>query len=189
MLHLVSPAHEEHDIIRGPTYQPLRIESSPFGHIWDCFHRFGSSLERCQMVAATAGRPLIIPSDRAANSSPGRYTRVVPLLAWTSCIWAFMRIRTAPSRFCSRLLLRYRLSFWCWWIKAQTGNRIQRKDSQGLPYIVEQLSTPLIHLIRFSQPTPPPPWIYGIQICDGVSFVTLRARCIPINISKKREKN
>lgn len=53
--------------------------------------------------------------------------------------------------FCSRLPLRYRLSFWCWWIKAPTGNRIRRKDSQGLPCIVEQLSTPLIHLIRFSQ--------------------------------------
>lgn len=53
--------------------------------------------------------------------------------------------------FSSCLPLRSRLSFWCWWIKAQTGNRIQRKDTQGLPYIVEQLSTPLIHLIRFSQ--------------------------------------
>lgn len=53
--------------------------------------------------------------------------------------------------FCSCLPLRHRLSFWCWWIKAQAGNLIRQKDSQGLPYIVEQLSTPLIHLIHFSQ--------------------------------------
>lgn len=63
---------------------------------------------------------------------------------------------------------------------------MQLKHRQGLDYIIKLVSTPLIHLIHFAQLSLF--YEYGIAICDTVSLVTLRARCIPINMSQKREK-
>lgn len=74
----------------------------------------------------------------------------------TSCLWAILRIRMAPSCFAHASLWYTVCPSDADELKRRTGNRTLRKDSQGLPHIVEQLSTPLIHLIRFSQLTFPP---------------------------------
>lgn len=113
---------------------------------------YTNATETDQSASAWPIRNVILSIQDGDNNNVGMGW----ILGWYSgCVnILYMSIHEKQNgafMFSSCLPLRSRLSFWCWWIKAQTGNRIQQKDTQGLPYIVEQLSTPLIHLIRFSQ--------------------------------------
>lgn len=142
-------------VVKWWLQQSLQLDSSAL--IWYKTISDASSLQSVWPIrkAWRDGQHLLI-QDGDTNNGSGRWDEMDSWLVFWLCEHpAYEHSWEAEWRlhvlFIPSFEMQYRLSFWCWWIKAQTGNRIRRKDSQGLPYIVEQLSTPLIHLIHFSQ--------------------------------------